>query len=355
MRDYYEILNIERDASEQDLKKAYRKIAMKNHPDRNPGDENAENIFKEAAEAYAVLNDPQKRKQYDTFGHAGVNQGSQGEGGFGGGFGGFNINVEDVFNSVFGGGGFGGFDNIFGGSQSRRSAIRTAGDLKIKMKLTLDEIYSGTQKKVRVKRQVRNGKESIKCSKCQGSGEIRVVQRSMLGQISQIHPCSNCSGLGHIGGTEIASTPIEIDIPAGVSSGNYMTLKGKGNEGIDENMDGNLIVYFEEIEHDFFRRDDLDIYVESELQFHHAILGATIEVPTLSGNVKLKIPSNVKNRQILRLKGKGMKKLNSHSCGDQYIRVTVNIPKKISRKSHKLLVELSKEMGDKVVFKKIDD
>ena len=352
MRDYYEILNVSKGASEQDLKKAYRRIAMKNHPDRNPGDKNAENIFKEAAEAYSVLSDPQKRKQYDAFGHAGVNQGSQS----GGGFGGFNINVEDIFNSVFGGsGGFGGFEDFFGGSQSKRSSKRTAGDLKIKIKLTLDEIYSGVQKKVRVKRQIRNGKESVKCSKCQGAGEVRVVQRSMLGQIVNVHPCSNCNGGGYIGGTEISSTTIEIDVPAGVSSGNYMTLKGKGNQGVDESADGNLIVYFEEIEHDFFRRDDLDVYLESEIQFHQAILGATIEVPTLAGNVKLKIPSNVRNRQILRLKGKGMKKLNGHSCGDQYIRVAINIPKKISKKSHKLLLELAEEIGDKVLFKKIND
>ncbi len=353
MRDYYEILNIDKNVSEQDLKKAYRKIAMKNHPDRNPGDKNAENAFKEAAEAYSVLSDPQKRQQYDTFGHAGVNQGSQSGGG---GFGGFNINVEDIFNSVFGGGGgFSGFEDFFGGSQSRRSQRKTAGDLKIKIKLTLDEIYSGTQKKIRVKRQVRNGKESIKCSKCQGSGEVRVIQRSMLGQIVNVNMCTNCNGMGFIGGTEQSSSTIEIDVPAGVSSGNYMTLEGKGNEGVEQSMDGNLIVYFEEIEHDFFTRDDLDIYLECEMHFHQFLLGAKIEVPTLSGDVKLKIPNNVRNRQVLRLRGKGMKKLNSNSYGDQYIRITINIPKKISKKSYKLVTELSNEIGDKVTFKKIND
>jgi len=350
MRDYYDVLSVSKDASEQDLKKAYRKIAMKNHPDRNPGDKDAESKFKEAAEAYSVLSNPEKRRQYDTFGHAGVGQQS------GGGFGGFNINVEDIFNSVFGGGGgFGGFEDIFGGSQSRRQSTRTAGDLKIKLKLTIDEIYLGVQKKVRVKRQVRNGKESVVCSKCKGTGEIRIVQRSMLGQIVNVQGCSNCRGGGYIGGTELSSTTIEIDVPAGVSSGNYMTLKGKGNEGVRESMDGNLIIYFEEIDHDVFTRDDLDIYLELELQFHQAVLGASIDVPTLSGDVKLKIPSNIKSGQVLRLKGKGMKKINGNRYGDQYIRLAVNIPKKISKKSHKLLSELSQEMGNKVTFKKIND
>jgi len=350
MKDYYDILNVDRKASNQELKKAYRKIAMKNHPDRNPGDKEAELKFKEAAEAYSVLSDPQKKNQYDTFGHAGVNQ-NAGPGGFGG----FNINVEDIFNSVFGGGGFGGLDDLFGGSQSRRSRSQSAGDLKIKLKLTLDEIYSGVQKKVRVKRYVRNGKEAIKCSTCQGSGEVRAVQRSMLGQIVNVQACSACNGMGRIGGTELSSTPIEVDIPAGVNSGQYLTIRGKGNEGISDSLDGDLIVYFEEIEHDFFRRDDLDIYLESEIQFHQAILGTKIEVPTLSGFVNLKIPQNVKNGQILRMKGKGMKKLNSHRCGDQYIRITINIPKKISKKTHKLLLELSQEIGEKVLFKRIDD
>ena len=229
------------------------------------------------------------------------------------------------------------------------------GDLKIKLKLTIDEIYLGVQKKVRVKRQVRNGKESVVCSKCKGTGEIRIVQRSMLGQIVNVQPCSSCKGMGKIGGTELSSTQIEVDIPAGVNSGQYLTLRGKGNEGISDSMDGDLIVYFEEIEHDFFRRDDLDIYLQSEIQFHQAVIGTTIEVPTLSGFVKLKIPQNVKNGQILRMKGKGMKKLNSHRFGDQYIRVTINIPKKISKKTHKLLLELSQEIGEKVVFKAIDE
>tara|TARA_Y100001980_G_C14533810_1_gene310098 strand:- start:295 stop:1344 length:1050 start_codon:yes stop_codon:yes gene_type:complete len=349
MRDYYEILNVDKNASEQELKKAYRKIAMKNHPDRNPGDKNAERIFKEAAEAYSVLSDSQKRQQYDTFGHSGLNQAGQS-----GGFGGFN--VEDIFNSVFGGGGgsgFGGFEDLFGSSRSRTK--KTAGDLKLKLKLSLDEIYNGVTKKVRVKRKVRNGKESIKCSKCQGSGELRIVQRSMLGQIVNVQPCNNCSGIGYIGGTELSSSTIEINVPSGVSSGNYMTMKGKGNEGVDESLDGNLIIYFEEIEHEFFTRNDNDIYLESEIEYHQAILGDSIEVPTLSGNVSLKIPKSVKNQQILRLRGKGMKKINGNSCGDQYIRVTINIPKTISRKSHDLLIELSKEMGSRVSFKKINE
>ena len=350
MKDYYEILGVDRNVSAQELKKAYRTIATKNHPDKNPGDQAAENKFKKAAEAYSILSDSKKRKQYDTFGHAGVNQG-----GSGGGFGGFDINVEDIFNSVFGDGGFsGGFGDIFGGRQSRRSSSRSAGDLKIKIKLTLDEMYSGLQKKVMVKRYIRNGKESIKCSKCNGMGEIAIEQRSMFGLVRNIQECLNCKGSGYIGGTEVSSTPIELDIPAGVSNGHYMKEKGKGNEGVLESMDGDLIVYFEEIKHDFFTRDDLNIFVKSEIQFQQAVLGAKIEVPTLSGPVKLTIPLNIKNGLVLRMKGKGMKKLNSDGqYGDQYVKIVINIPKKISKKTHKLLNELKEEIGEKVSFKKI--
>ena len=345
LRDYYEILGVDKNSSDQEIKKAYRKVAMKNHPDRNPDDKDAESRFKEAAEAYSVLGDSQKRQQYDTFGHAGVNQ-NAGQG--------FNMNVEDIFSSfgdIFGDMGFG---DIFGGGRRRRR-VQTAGDLKITLKLTLEEIYEGVQKKVRINRQMRNGNSPDKCAQCKGTGEVRMVQRSILGQIVNVQPCGNCRGTGYIGGTEAASSTIEVDVPHGVGSGNYMTLKGKGNQGVFEEMDGNLIVQFQESEHSMFIRDDLDIYLECDLQYKDAVLGTTIKVPTLSGEVKLKIPQGIKNGQILRLRGKGMKQLNGHKNGDQFVRVMINIPKKITKKTHNLLIELSKEIGDKVTFKKFNE
>ena len=346
MRDYYEILGVSKEASSQEIKKAYRKVAMKNHPDRNPGDKQAENKFKEAAEAYSVLSDTQKKQQYDTFGHSGFNQGSGGAG--------FNMNVEDIFSSfgdIFGNMGFG---DIFGGSRAGTNS-RTAGDLKISLKLTLEEIYSGIQKKVRIKRNMRNGDSPIKCNQCQGTGEMRIVQRSILGQIVNVQPCSSCKGMGYIGGTSIDASTVEVDVPHGVSSGHYMTLRGKGNQGFSKEMDGDLIVYFQEIAHDIFVRNDLDIYLECRLQYQHAILGTTVKVPTLSGHVKLKIPSSIKDGQILRLRGKGMKQLNGHKCGDQFVKISINIPKKISKKTHNLLVELSKEIGEKITFEKFNE
>ena len=347
MRDYYEILGVDKNSSEQEIKKAYRKVAMKNHPDRNPDNKEAESRFKEAAEAYSVLSDNQKKQQYDTFGHAGVNQ-SAGQG--------FNMNVDDIFSSfgdIFGSMGFG---DVFsgGGSRSHRSNP-SAGDLKISLKLTLEEIYSGVQKKIRVKRNVRNGQKSSICSQCQGKGEIRMVQRSILGQIVNVQACHHCKGIGYIGGTEYSSSTIEIDVPAGVGTGNYMTVKGKGNEGISEEFDGNLIVYFQEIDHSIYIREDVDIYMQCELQYQHAVIGATVNVPTLSGEVKLKVPSGVKNGQVLRLKSKGMKHINSSRYGDQYVKIMINIPKKISKKTHNLLSELSSEIGDNITYKKFND
>ncbi|MAV64434.1 MAG: molecular chaperone DnaJ [Candidatus Marinimicrobia bacterium] len=346
MKDYYEILGVDKSSSEQEIKKAYRKVAMKNHPDRNPDDSQAESRFKEAAEAYSVLSDAQKKQQYDTFGHAGVNQNSAQ---------GFNMNVEDIFSSfgdIFGGMGFG---DIFGSQGGSHRRSQSAGDLKISLKLTMEEIYSGVQKKVRVKRNVRNGQKSDICNQCQGKGEIRMVQRSILGQIVNVQPCRNCKGAGYVGGTEYSSSMVEIDVPPGVSSGNYMTLKGKGNEGISQEFDGNLIVHFQEIEHSMYVRDEVDIYMKCELQYQQAVLGTTINVPTLSGDVKLKIPQGVKDGQVLRLKNKGMRYINSSRYGDQYVKIMINIPKKISKNTHKLLTELYSEIGDSVNYKRFND
>jgi molecular chaperone DnaJ len=345
MKDYYDILGVNKDSSDQEIKKAYRKIAMKNHPDRNPGDEGAEEKFKQAAEAYSVLSNSQKKQQYDRFGHDAFNQ----QQGFGGG-----MNVEDIFSSfgdIFGNMGFG---DIFGGGSSSRGR-RTAGDLRITLKLTLEEMYAGVNKKVRIKKQIRNNTEPIVCSKCEGSGEVRVVQKSFLGQIVNVQPCRSCNGMGRLGGVENSTTLVEIEVPSGVGENSQMTMRGEGNQGFSEQADGNLIIQFSEIEHDIFIRNDLDVYLQCDIQYQHAVIGTTIDIPTLEGEVKLTIPPGLNDGQVLRLKNKGFKQPNGHRVGNQYVKIMINIPKKISKKTHKLLGDISSEIGDQVIFRRFSE
>ena len=363
MRDYYDILGVSKSAEANDIKKAYRKVAMKYHPDKNPGDTAAEEKFKEAAEAYGVLSDSDKRQRYDQFGHAGVNQ-NAGSGGF------HNMDINDIFSSfgeIFGGG----FGDIFGGGQ-RRSRQRRGGDLKITLALTLEEIYSGIKKTVKIKRfdtcgtcsgsGAKGNAQPQSCPSCQGTGEIRQVQRSFLGQIVNVQPCHHCSGKGQIisnpcgdcnGGGRVKSTvSIDIDVPAGVSRGNYMTMSGEGHRGENGTPSGDLVVYFDEKEHELFTRDDSDIFIESWINYPMAVFGGAIQVPTLSGNVKLKIPAGIKSGQILRLRGKGISEVNRHRNGDQLVRININTPKKYSKNVRKLLEDLRNEMGDNADYTK---
>ena len=330
MRDYYDILGVSKTASEGEIKKSYRKVAMKYHPDRNPDNKEAEDKFKEAAEAYSVLSDSNKRAQYDQFGHAGVRNSSHG-GGFQGG-----INVEDIFNSVFGGGG--GFSDIFGGdifgNRSGRSRTRGAENLKISIPLTLEEIFEGTTKKIKIKRWEKSStKSAVKCSNCNGSGEVRHVQRSMLGQIVNVQVCSSCNGIGYTGGREQKTTTIKVKIPAGVSDGNYMTLEGEGNQSVAEAENGDLIIYFEEKKHNLFIRGENNVYLECVINYCDAVLGREIEVPTLNGKVKFNIPKGIKNGQMLRLKNKGFNEVNRIRRGDQYIQITIELLNIICEKS----------------------
>ena len=257
MRDYYDILNVSKESSKDEIKKSYRKIAMKYHPDRNPDNKDAEEKFKEAAEAYSVLSDENKKSRYDQFGHAGLNQGF---GGNGGGFGG-GINVEDIFNSVFGG--EGGFGDIFGGgfSNSRRRNI-DGNDLKISIPLTLEEIFEGTSKTIKIKRWEKSSEEPKICSQCKGTGEVRFVQKSFLGQIVNVKQCGQCDGIGQSGGRIKKTANIKIEMPAGVSDGNYMTMEGEGDKSIKGGSNGDLIVYFQEKEHQLFVRSGNDIYLD---------------------------------------------------------------------------------------------
>ena len=193
------------------------------------------------------------------------------------------------------------------------------------------------------------------CSKCGGSGEIRMIQRSILGQIVNVQPCRSCNGMGKIGGVENSTTLVEIKVPAGVGENSQMTMRGEGNQGFSEQSDGNLVVQFSEIEHDIFIRNDLDVYLQCDIQYQQAVLGTVVDIPTLDGDVKLKIPSGLTDGQILRLKGKGFKQPNSHRVGNQYVKIMINIPKKISRKTHKLLADISKEIGDQVIFRRFSE
>ena len=345
MRDYYDILNVDKSASDNDIKKAYRKVAMKYHPDKNPNNKEAEEKFKEAAEAYSVLSDKDKKNRYDQFGHAGVNDSFGGSSGFS------NMDVNDIFSAfsdIFGGGG-----DIFG-NHSRRRRSFDGNDLKITISLTLEEIFEGTSKQIKIKRWEQKG-EASKCSKCSGTGEMRFVQRSFLGQVVNVQPCRACSGMGYMGGREQKSAQLKINIPKGVSEGNYMTLNGEGDHSIKGGSNGDLIVYFKEKDHNLFVRSDNDIYLDCWVDYSDAVLGSEVKVPTLSGNVKMKIPAGIDNGQLLRLKDKGISELNRHRTGDQYIRINIYTPKKINNKIKGILEELKLNLGNDPKFKKFNN
>ncbi|MBI65258.1 MAG: molecular chaperone DnaJ [Candidatus Marinimicrobia bacterium] len=351
-RDYYEILGVSKTSSQNEIKKAYRKVAMKYHPDKNPDDKQAEEKFKEAAEAYSILSNEDKKSRYDQFGHAGVNQSSSA--GFSGG-----MDLNDIFSNfgdIFGGSGFGDFfggsSGGFGGARNSRSQ----NDMKISIPLSLEEIFSGVSKKIKIKRWEKSSTSSAaKCNNCDGRGEVRHVQRSMLGQIVNVQVCSHCNGVGYIGGRDKNTATIKVKIPAGVSDGNYMTLNGEGNQSIDGGSNGDLIIYFEEKSHELFIRDGSDIYIECIINYCDAVLGNEIQVPTLSGKVKLKIPPGIKNGQLLRLKNKGIKEVNRHKVGNQYIRINIDIPTSISKIEKDVILKLRELTKDKVQFKKINN
>jgi len=351
MSDYYDILNVSKGSSSDEIKKAYRKVAMKYHPDRNPDNQEAENRFKEAAEAYSVLSDQDKKSRYDQMGHQQYQQfGSAGQG-FSGG-----INVDDIFNSVFGGGG--GFSDFFGGGDvfgNPRSSRRrsSGGNLKISIPLSLEEIHSGKEKKIKIKRWEQSTTEPTTCSVCNGAGEVKKVQSSFLGQIVNVQACSNCTGSGYVGGRERKTVTIKVEIPPGVSDGNYMTLSGEGDKSVKDNSPGDLIVYFEEKNHSLFIRNDSDLYVECFINYPDAVLGLDLEVPTLDGKVKMKVPAGIKNSQMLRLRGKGLPGLNRSKTGDLYVKISIKTLVDIDKKTKYIIEELKNSIKDKIEFNKI--
>ncbi len=352
MRDLYDIIGVSKNASEDEIKKSYRKLALKFHPDRNPDDKEAEKNFKEAAEAYSVLSDAQKRSRYDQYGHAGVGMGDTGgPGGFSGG--GVHMSMDDIFSQfgdIFGGSPF---ESIFGGSGRGRSRGRGT-DIRIKLKLTFEEIAKGIEKKIKIKRSVvASGAEFITCPTCKGQGQVSTVQNTILGHMRSTSTCPHCEGSGkRIGNRPTGSGPdgmikkeetIKVNVPAGVEEGNYMTLNGQGNENISKTP-GDLIVVFVEEDHKYFVRDGENVLLEATISYPTAVLGGKIEIPTVDGKAGLKIPAGIQSGQVLRLKGKGFPRLRSRSNGDQLVKIQIETPKKLSRSTKKLIESLENDL-----------
>lgn len=364
-RDYYEVLGISNNAEEAEIKKAYRKLALKYHPDKNPNDVSAEEKFKEAAEAYEVLSDPQKRAQYDRFGHAGMG---------GSGFGGGGMNMDDIF-SQFGdifGGAFGG--GSFGGARSS-GGMRTRGtNLRVKIKLNLEEIANGVRKKIKVNKLVNaDGVTYKKCSTCNGSGRLTRVTQTFLGAMQTQTTCHVCQGAGKMidkkpadadtQGLKRQEDVIEIDIPAGVEEGMQLSVSGKGNAGPFNGVPGDLIVVIEEAPHEELRRDGENLHYDAYINFVDAVLGESIEVPTISGKAKIKIEPGTQSGKTLRLKGKGLPVLQGYASGDLFVHINVWTPKKLSKEERELLEKLrtsenfipSPDVNEKGFFQKVKD
>jgi molecular chaperone DnaJ len=380
-RDYYEVLGVSRSASDEEIKKSYRQLALKYHPDRNPGNKEAEDKFKEAAEAYEVLSDADKRRRYDQLGHDGLRGTNYRD----------FTNVNDVF-SAFGdifGAGFGGgiFDEVFGGGQRRRRAGhgQPGSDLRIRLPLTLEEISTGVEKKLKVKRQkpcdtckgsgAKGNSGRSTCPQCNGTGELRQVSRSMFGQFVNISACPTCDGEGkvirdpcaacHGEGRVQGESTIKVTVPAGVSNGNYIPLQGHGNAGRRGGPPGDLVVMIEEEEHPQFTRNGDDIIFDLVISFPVASLGGEVEVPTLGGKARLEIEPGTPAGRMLRMRERGIPHLNSYGRGDQIVRVQVWVPRKLSARAKELLKELSKtehiapteeeQRGAKSFFEKVKD
>ncbi|MCD8178007.1 MAG: molecular chaperone DnaJ [Tannerellaceae bacterium] len=356
-RDYYEVLGVAKNASADEIKKAYRKKAIEFHPDKNPGDATAEEKFKEAAEAYDVLSDPQKRQRYDQFGHAGVGGASQG--GFGGG-----MSMDDIFSQfgdIFGGhfGGFGGFSG-FGGSSRGGRRVNRGSDLRVKVKLTLKEIATGVEKKIKVKKFVAckhcngSGAEDANstktCDTCHGSGVVTRVTNTFLGQMQTQSTCPTCNGEGklitkkcqHCSGEGVVKDEdvISINIPAGVAEGMQLSMGGKGNAARHGGINGDLLILVEEERHPELIRDENDLLYNLLLSFPQAALGGTVEVPTIEGKAKLKIEPGTQPGKVLRLRNKGLPSINSYGTGDLLVNVSVYIPETLSSSDKELLKKL---------------
>jgi molecular chaperone DnaJ len=355
-RDYYEILEVPKGASADDIKKAYRKMAIKYHPDKNPGDKVAEEKFKEAAEAYEVLSSAEKKQRYDQFGHAGMgaNGGFGGAGGGRGGFGG--MNMDDIFSQ------FGDiFGSQFGGGSSRGGGgrrVNRGSNLRVKVKMSLEEIANGVEKKIKVNKHVackpchgsgaKDGASFNTCSTCRGSGQVTRVTNTILGAMQTTSTCPTCGGEGqsitdkctscHGDGVVRDEEVISINIPAGVAEGMQLSVSGKGNMGARGGVAGDLIIVIEEIEHDLLKRDGMNLFYDHFISFVDAAMGTQIEVPTIDGKAKVKIEPGTQSGKVLRLKAKGLPDINTYSRGDILVNINVWTPQQLT-KDEKLLLE----------------
>jgi molecular chaperone DnaJ len=355
-RDYYEVLGLSKGASAEEIKKSYRKVAMQYHPDRNPGDKAAEEKFKEAAEAYEVLSDADKRAQYDRYGHAGLSGNGRGPGG--------GMNMDDIFSQfgdIFGDDLFGSFfGGRRGGGNSRSRGVRGS-NLRVKIKLNYEEIAKGVTKNIKVKKYVScatctgtgaKDRQSIQtCSTCGGSGQVRRVSNTFLGQMQTVTTCPTCNGEGSIvtakcgvckgEGRVYGEETVTLDIPAGVQEGMQLSVGGRGNAGERGGSSGDLIILIEEEQHPELHRDGLNVAFELHISFMDAVFGLQAEVPTIDGKAKIKIPAGTHSGKIFRLKGKGFPGVNSYEKGDQLIHVNVWTPQHVTPEEKDLLEKLS--------------
>ena len=355
-RDYYEVLGVEKNASTQEIKKAYRKLALKFHPDKNPDDKEAEDKFKEAAEAYEVLSNEEKKAKYDRFGHAGMG---------GGGFGGGGMNMDDIFSQfgdIFGGGGggFGGFGGFGGGGRGARRVNRGS-NIRVKVKMTLADVVNGVEKKIKVKKYVSckpcsgSGAEGgsggfTTCDTCKGAGQVNRITNTFLGQMQTASTCPTCGGDGkiitnkcnscHGDGIVKDDDTIELKIPAGVEDGMQLSVSGKGNMGARNGVAGDLIVQIEEEEHKELKRDGNNILYDLYIPFPDAILGTEVTVPTVNGKAKIKIEPGTQGGKVLRLRNKGIPEVNGYRTGDQMVNVNVWTPQALSKEEREMIEKL---------------
>ncbi|MFA9371197.1 MAG: molecular chaperone DnaJ [Labilibaculum antarcticum] len=353
-RDYYEVLGVVKSASETEIKKAYRKKAIQYHPDKNPDDKQAEENFKEAAEAYEVLSNPEKRQRFDQYGHAGMS------GSAGGGYSGGGMNMEDIFShfgDIFGGGGFGGG---FGGGGRSSRRVNRGSNLRVKVKLTLQEISEGVEKKIKVKKHIeckscngsgaKDGSSFSSCSTCHGSGQITRIQNTILGQMQTASTCPSCGGEGKIitnkctscsgEGTVQDEEVITINIPAGVAEGMQLSVSGRGNAARRGGVNGDLLILVHEEEHPELIRDENDLLYNLFVSIPDSILGTAVEIPTIQNKVKVKIDAGTQSGKILRLRGKGLPDINGYGRGDLLVKINIWVPNNVSKDEKKILEKL---------------
>ncbi|MFT6749518.1 MAG: molecular chaperone DnaJ [Flavobacterium sp.] len=370
-QDFYDILGLSKAASQAEIKKGYRKMAIKYHPDKNPDDKTAEENFKKAAEAYEILSDENKKARYDQYGHAGF-EGPQGGGGFGGG----GMDMDDIFSQfgdIFGGGG-GGFSGFGGGGGQRQARVKGS-NMRIRVKLTLEEIADGVEKKVKVRRKVQAEGVSYKtCSTCNGSGQQMRVTNTILGRMQTATTCGTCSGAGETinskpsgadaQGLIVKEETVSINIPAGVTEGVQLKVGGKGNDAPGKNsISGDLLVLIEEIPHETLKREGTNIHHDLYVNYSEAVLGISKEVETVSGKVKIKIDAGTQSGKILRLKGKGLPSIERYGTGDFLIHINVWTPQELNKEQRQFFEKMSKDenftpnpnSSDKSFFEKVKD